>query len=81
MVEGQTSNRNEAALSSKRTSKTVKNSPITSRSITLSFETYAISKPITPTLSSFSQSTNIINITINYAGADFKSDAKVSAQV
>jgi hypothetical protein len=31
-----------------------------------------ISRPITPTLPSFLQSANVINVTINYSGADSK---------
>src|SRR6266480_3612561 len=40
-----------------------------SRSVTPSIETPVVSRPVTPTLPSFSQNANVINVTINYGGA------------
>ncbi|RIA84155.1 hypothetical protein C1645_880096 [Glomus cerebriforme] len=40
-------------------------SPPASRPVTPSVETSAVSRPATPTLPSFSQSANVINVTIN----------------
>jgi len=42
-------------------------SPV-SRPVTPSVEASAVSRPTTPTLPSFSQSANVINVTINYGG-------------
>ncbi|GBC06555.1 hypothetical protein RclHR1_06910002 [Rhizophagus clarus] len=43
-------------------------SPPVSRPVMPSVEGSAISRPTTPTLPSFSQSANVINVTINYSG-------------
>ena len=43
-------------------------SPPASRPVTPSVEASAVSRPTTPTLPSFSQSANVINVTINYGG-------------
>src|SRR2546421_9325197 len=43
-------------------------SPPASRPVTPSVEASAVSRPTTPTLPSFLQSANVINVTINYGG-------------
>ncbi|GBB98261.1 hypothetical protein RclHR1_31830004 [Rhizophagus clarus] len=44
-------------------------SPVTSRPVTPStIETPPISRSVTPTIPSFSQNANVINVTINYGG-------------
>ncbi|CAB4446474.1 unnamed protein product [Rhizophagus irregularis] len=45
-----------------------------SRPVTPSIEIPVVSRPVTPTLSSFSQSANVINVTINYGSKGSSSE-------
>jgi hypothetical protein len=62
------SERKRPKQSGKKTPKVVGSSGKTSSTI----EPSTISRPVMPTLPSFSQSANVINVTINYSGADSK---------
>ncbi|CAG8763341.1 14571_t:CDS:1, partial [Funneliformis caledonium] len=67
-----TSERRSSDNPSKKISKVV-GSYMKSRPTTPSTaEPHTTSRPVTPTLPSFSQSANVINVTINYAGTDSK---------
>ncbi|CAB5356597.1 unnamed protein product [Rhizophagus irregularis] len=45
-----------------------------SRPVTPSTETPVVSRPVTPTIPSFSQNANVINVTINYGGKGSSSE-------
>jgi hypothetical protein len=62
------SERKRPKQSSKETPKVIESSGKTS----LTIKPPTISRPVMPTLPSFSQSANVINSTINYSGADSK---------
>ncbi|RIA82949.1 hypothetical protein C1645_834543 [Glomus cerebriforme] len=44
------------------------NTVVDEQPVTPSIESPVVSRPVTPTLPAFSQSANVINVTINYGG-------------